>query len=289
MLDKVREVLRTEDLKRSVRDKLMNAVEEVVSRHRRATTEEIESLRTEVAQLRAELGQQVDQASERVFERVADFEMRTRRDMYFAAERAAAADSSVFAHEWMAQAKHFPYPHHTLEYGLSLAPTGGLALEFGVYTGTTLKIIAAAREGKDVFGFDSFEGLPTDWRSGFPKGAFKTDDVPEVSGAELVVGWFENTVPGFLDEHHGTVDFLHIDGDLYSSAKTVLDLVGPRLEPGSIVVFDEFFNYTGWRDHEFKAWQEYVERTGTEFEYAAYTVDNEQVVVRVTGTGRPPG
>ena len=34
-----------------------------------------------------------------------------------------------------------------------------MAVEFGVYTGTTLSIIAAAREGELVYGFDSFEGL----------------------------------------------------------------------------------------------------------------------------------
>ncbi|WP_436493169.1 class I SAM-dependent methyltransferase [Actinokineospora sp. HUAS TT18] len=289
MLDKVREILRTEDLKRSLRDKLMNAVDEVVSRHRRETTAEIESLRAEVVRLRDELGRQNERTADRVIERVSDFEHRARRDMFYAAEAAAAADSSVFAHDAMPQAAQFTHPHQTLEHGLSLAPSGGLALEFGVYTGTTLKIIATARGGEGVYGFDSFEGLPSDWRAGYPAGAFRTDGLPEVPGADLVVGWFDDTLPAFLAEHPGPVDFLHVDGDLYSSAKTVLELVGPRLRVGSVIVFDEFFNYAGWRDHEFKAWLEYVEATGVEFRYEAYTTDNEQVVVRITGTDRPAG
>lgn len=289
MLDKVREALRTEDLKRSVRNKLMQAVDEVVSRHHREQAQEIASLRGEVERLHEELRLHADRTVERVVERISDFEHRDRRDLFYAAERDAAADSSAFAHEQMPQAKQFAHPHQTLEYGLSVAPTGGMALEFGVYTGTTLKIIAAARAAEGVFGFDSFEGLPSDWRAGYPAGAFRVDGLPEVPGADLVVGWFDDTLPGFLEEHPGPVDFLHVDGDLYSSAKTVLDLVGPRLQPGSVIVFDEFFNYAGWRDHEFKAWLEYVERTGTEFEYLAYTVDNEQVVVRVTRTDSPAG
>jgi hypothetical protein len=134
-----------------------------------------------------------------------------------------------------------------------------------------------------VYGFDSFEGLPEAWRSGFPAGAFDLDQLPDVPGAELVVGWFDDTVPGFLAEHPGPVSFLHLDADLYSSTRTVLDLVGPRLQPGSIVLFDEYFNYLGWEEHEHRAWREYVARTGTRFEYLGYTIDNEQVIVRVTG------
>ena len=102
-------------------------------------------------------------------------------------------------------------------------------------------------------------------------------------GAELVVGWFDDTVPGFLAEHPGPVSFLHLDADLYSSTRTVLDLVGPRLQPGSIVLFDEYFNYLGWEQHEHRAWAEYVARTGTHFEYLGYTIDNEQVIARITG------
>jgi hypothetical protein len=64
----------------------------------------------------------------------------------------------------------------------------------------------------------------------------------------------------------------------------VLDHVGPRLHPGSIVVFDEYFNYPGWQEHEYQAWSEYVEQTGLRFEYVGYTVDHEQVIVKVLET-----
>jgi hypothetical protein len=157
-----------------------------------------------------------------------------------------------------------------------------MALEFGVWKGTTLEIITAARGNRKVYGFDSFEGLPEDWRTGFPADTFAIDEgLPYVPGAELIKGWFNDTLPGFLAEHPEPVAFLHVDCDLYSSAKTVLDLVGPRLQPGSVVVFDEFFNYPGWRQHEFRAWQEYVERTGIHFEYVGYSGADEQVIVKI--------
>ena len=97
----------------------------------------------------------------------------------------------------------------------------------------------------------------------------------------LVPGLFEDTLPSFLNDEPGPVAFLHLDADLYSSTKTVLDLLGDRLVPGSIVVFDEFFNYPGWQQHEYRAWTEFVTRTGISFEYLGYTVDNEQVVVKI--------
>jgi hypothetical protein len=103
-----------------------------------------------------------------------------------------------------------------------------------------------------------------------------------VAGAELVVGWFDETLPDFLKAHGEHVDFLHIDSDLHSSAKTVLELVGPRLCVGSVIEFDEYFNYPGWQEHEHKAWQEYVVATGIQYRYEAYCYEECQVTVRIT-------
>jgi hypothetical protein len=92
----------------------------------------------------------------------------------------------------------------------------------------------------------------------------------------------------FLTNPPGPVAMLHIDCDLYSSTRTVLDLVGPRLVTGSVVLFDEYFNYPTWQEHEYLAWQEYIERTGTQFEYAGYTGNHEQVIVVITDPGDNP-
>lgn len=235
----------------------------------------LERLEREVAALRKDTA--------RVLDRVVEFEIRSRRDMVYVADQEAALESHHFAREHMYGARHFRRPWETLQYGVSLAPHGGMALEFGVATGNTLRLIAKHRPDKQVYGFDSFEGLPEPWLTGMQGGEFAQAELPDVPGAELVVGLFDDTLPGFLDQHPGAVDFLHVDSDLYSSAKTVLDLVGPRLRPGSVIAFDEFFNYPGWQEHECKAWHEYVERTGTSFTYEAYSYADRQVVVRITG------
>jgi predicted O-methyltransferase YrrM len=220
--------------------------------------------------------------ADRVIAAVHEAEMRDRRDLRAAGERAAVRASARFARERMPDASPFADAAETLEQALRLAPDEGMALEFGVFTGGTLTVIAQARDGRDVYGFDSFTGLPEAWRSRFPAGAFEVDAVPTVPGAELVVGLFEDTLAGFLADHPGPVAFLHLDADLYSSTRTVLEHVGPRLGPGTVILFDEYFNYAGWEEHEHRAWQEFVAASGIGFRYEGYTHDDEQVVVRVT-------
>lgn len=211
------------------------------------------------------------------------WERRTRRDVMTAMEKQAAASSAGLLRDHMHEAALFANPQDTLRHAVEQVAVDGMALEFGVATGATLRRIAQTHGRGPVFGFDSFQGLPETWRTGYPRGEFAQDEVPRVSGAELVVGWFDATLPGFLADHPDTVAFLHLDADLYSSTRTVLDLVGPRLAAGSVVLFDEYYNYAGWQEHEYRAWQEHVERTGVEWEYLGLTMDDEQVSVRVTG------
>ncbi|MEJ2870394.1 class I SAM-dependent methyltransferase [Actinomycetospora sp. OC33-EN08] len=246
---------------------------------RDAVTPEIADLRREQNRRFEELSAQVQDLREAMHAR----EVRDRRDLLAAGEREAVESSAAFVRESMSSAGTFPTPPETLAHALSLAPTGGMALEFGVYSGTTLRQIARARGGSEVYGFDSFEGLPEDWRAGFRAGTFAVDSIPEVEGAELVVGWFSETLPAFLDAHPGPVDLLHLDADLYSSTATALGLVGPRLHPGSVIVFDEYLNHPGWQDGEHRAWREFVAAADVEFVYEAFTHDSEQVVVVVTG------
>jgi hypothetical protein len=219
---------------------------------------------------------------------VRSLEWRARRSLAYASDVAAAATSAAYLHEHMQGAEPMPHRLVTLDHALSQASdVDGMALEFGVYRGETLRKIAQARSEKQVYGFDSFQGLPEFWLPDHQAGRFGPDDPagvqgpPEVPGAELVVGWFDETLPGFLTTHPGPVAFLHVDCDLYSSTTIVLEHVGPRLVPGSVVVFDEFFNYPGWQGHEFRAWREFVAKSGIGFSYLAYTEDAISVAVRI--------
>jgi len=200
-------------------------------------------------------------------------------------QRAALQRTAAFVEAQMPRARSFseggPYEAkiQLLEHALDLAPAEGLVLEFGVATGDTLRRITAKRSPSH--GFDSFEGLPEDWRTGYEKGAFAMAP-PQIEGATLHVGWFDDTLPGFFAEHEGPIAFAHLDADLYSSTVTIFREGEDRFVEGSILLFDEYFNFPGWEHDEHKAFMEFIERTGHGFEYLAYNGLHEQVLVRLT-------
>jgi hypothetical protein len=152
-----------------------------------------------------------------------------------------------------------------------------------VATGKTINHIASLLPRLMVYGFDSFEGLPERWQAHYPKGSFRMERLPKVRvNVELVKGWFSETLPEFLKEHAGAALFLHIDCDLYSSTRDVFEQLEPRIDAGTVIVFDEYFNYPGWKEGEHKAFMEFIERTGHEYEFLGYAKSNEQVAVRIT-------
>jgi Methyltransferase domain len=195
---------------------------------------------------------------------------------------AAGLESAAYYTERMAGAHRALDPRALLRFAFRQRASEGLVLEFGVASGTTINLLAELTAGP-VYGFDSFAGLPEDWRPGFPRGMF-AHDLPAVRpNVELVKGLFEDTLPRFLSEHSGPAAFLHVDCDLYSSTRTVLLRCEPRIVPGTVIVFDEYFNYVGWRGHEYRAFQEFVARAGRRYEYIGVVPTGQQVAVRVTG------
>ena len=143
-----------------------------------------------------------------------------------------------------------------LRHVLDLQPQG-VAVEFGVGQGNTTRIIA---ERMPVVGFDSFRGLPEDWRPGYPKGCFARR-APVIDNATIIPGWFDDTVPAFDFAALGYVGLWNIDCDLYSSTRVVLNHIGPYLRRGSFVYFDEIWDYEGHEEHELKAWTEFAEES----------------------------
>ncbi len=263
--------------KKSARGKLQRAVAEAVAAENARTLQE---QRDRHAETLAALGR-IDESVRAVVTRIADTEYRARRDISYAQDVRAAQESAAFVLENMPRATVFWESQDTLRYALGEIKGPGLALEFGVATGTTLQVIAdTVAADRTVAGFDVFTGLPETWRTGFPAGEF-AQEPPDVDGATVIAGLFADTLPAFLADTDEPIAFMHIDCDLYSSAKTVLDHTADRLAPDAVLVFDEFFNYPGWQQHEYRAWREFLDRTGRSFSYLAYTGNHEQVVVRL--------
>jgi hypothetical protein len=158
-----------------------------------------------------------------------------------------------------------------------LAEKRVLYVEFGVYRGESIrywsKLLTHAESR--LIGFDSFEGLPENWCEGSEEGTFSTNgQLPVLSDQRIsfVKGWFDQTLPGheFPDADRLVI---HLDADLYSSTRTVLRHLHKRIVPGTIMIFDEFSD----RNHELRAFAEYLRETGTTFRAIAATRALSQV------------
>lgn len=160
-----------------------------------------------------------------------------------------------------------PYKAYSFERLFRELNPEGLPLEFGVGKGDTMRIFQE-QTSRPIYGFDWFKGLPETWGTDFPKGFFNCDDIPDFKASvQLVVGLFRDTLPGFLAEHEDPVAFAHMDADLYSSTKFVLDRLKDRFVPGTILAFDEIKGMKCAIEHEQKAFQEFLDETGQQWEY----------------------
>jgi O-methyltransferase len=141
--------------------------------------------------------------------------------------------------------------------------------EFGVASGRSA--VCAVRASR-LYGepaaahfhlFDSFEGLPelTGVDAGsdqFSKGDFEfrqeqARQTMERHGAwnpartTFYAGWFEHTLTRELQAHLSSrpAAIIHIDCDLYASARTVLTFVTPLLQRGTILLVDDYNCFQG--------------------------------------------
>jgi hypothetical protein len=136
-------------------------------------------------------------------------------------------------------------PGDIVECGVSLGHGALVFLLLSEYVGVP----------RTYWGFDSFEGFPEPVAKdeqtpikgpGFwanpPETVMKVlrdGRIPEDwirDRVRLVKGWFQDTLP----KYDGRIALLHLDCDLYESYKTCLETLYDRVEPGGIVMFDEY-------------------------------------------------
>ena len=200
-------------------------------------------------------------------------------------------EASQFVEEYLSEARIFSIDASVLRYACEqITIENGFILEMGVCTGRTINFIAALNPEHKIYGFDSFEGLPHAWvglnNYSFPIGEFgfkESGMVPAVlHNVCLVKGLFSETLPVFSREimKDAPIGFLHIDCDMYQSTMDVFQHIGHRLVPGSIVLFDELYNYPMWQLNEWKALQEFLKSSGKNVEFIAFNENWGQVAVR---------
>ena len=189
----------------------------------------------------------------------------------------------------------------------NIRSSGSLNLEFGVREGLSINHLANLTRSAGLMwdGFDSFQGLPGSsvaskhWRAR----AFTTHGrMPHVfDNVRLHAGWFNNTLPPFLDSPLATgrhAAFLHLDADIFESTWTVLDAVCARclLRVGTVLAFDELAGKRsiGQRqlEHEWRALRLAAAKYKFDFRFITWMMHKVspyiRVAVQITRIGASP-
>lgn len=110
--------------------------------------------------------------------------------------------------------------------------------------------------------FDSYKGMPPSkgvdtYYNAFAEGSYNCSQEQffknlESAGVDLgkvvsIKGFFEDTLNCGTANKYGMerASVVYIDSDLYESAKLALEFVTPMLIDGSIIIFDEWYQFCG--------------------------------------------
>ena len=148
----------------------------------------------------------------------------------------------------------------------SIEKIEGDYFEFGVFTGSSFcHAIQCARANKKYdnnlnyikfYGFDSFEGFgdisDDDKHVFFTKENFKSDYKKVINRVRKILpekrfkitkGFFKDTLVN--ESNNKLARIIFIDCDTYSSTVFALNYVKPSIQPGTIIILDDYFAYRG--------------------------------------------
>jgi len=195
---------------------------------------------------------------------------------------------------------------------------GGDIFEFGVYSGRSLALLSYYHElnknnihkidfSRKIIGFDSFDGLPDSnnhprWKKNMfginhsyhpiinigdkitPDviyDLFKKCNLPKPN---IEVGDFSYTIKNTIGSVYNKAALIHIDCDLYESTKTVLFGIESIIQEGTILLFDDWFNFKGNKDKgEQKAFYEFFEKNSkwSYVEYKTYATFGKSFIISI--------
>lgn len=153
--------------------------------------------------------------------------------------------------------------------------------EFGVFNGTSIITMYRVLDELGykqtrIFGFDSFEGLPssatTDDNGHWKPGWFKSEleltmyvlqrENVNLSRVVLTKGFFEHTLTEDLRKrhNHSKASIIMVDCDMYLSAKEALEYCVPMILDEAVILFDDWFPLADRNLGEKKAFDEFLQK-----------------------------
>lgn len=152
------------------------------------------------------------------------------------------------------------YPRLASLYRLAATAPPGALVECGSCNGGSAAMMAIAAAGRDVWLFDSWEGLPepgsddvavTGKRRAAGANLGHLDRVERLlfkklhldpRRVHLIEGWFQETLPA---TRTGAIGLLHVDADWYESVRYVLESMYDRVAVGGAVQIDDYGHWLG--------------------------------------------
>ena len=150
----------------------------------------------------------------------------------------------------------------------------GCGFEFGVYKGENIKNLAKLFSNLEFYGFDSFVGLKENWAgTSFAKGSFTLNGkLPRVGNKiNLVKGFFDQSLPIFLESFQKKISLIYFDADTYESTLYCLMQLKNKLDIGAVLIFDEYLGYPNWQNGEYRALKEFCEISKKNFKYIGFS------------------
>jgi hypothetical protein len=190
----------------------------------------------------------------------------------------------IRGHTLLREASRLPRP--------SSQDSDELLLDLGVWLGWSTRLISDA-SGREVYGFDTFEGLVEDWqiddqilikrgtfslaeplaqRSMRDTGVSLDEGLPAALGRKVrfIKGSTYETLAPFLADRPGVpIAFFHMDLDTYESCLHALETCKDRFIEGSVLVFDEYLVTNG----EMRAFFEFQNQYQLEWRYRAWGLE----------------
>lgn len=186
---------------------------------------------------------------------------------------------------WMLSLPDLPELHFNrwsvFDRAVEWSPVDRPFYEFGVWMGDSFRYLK--RSFKKGYGFDTFSGLPEDWRT-VPQGSYSSfGRIPQIEGAEFIAGEFSETLPQFFAKPRAQAALMNFDADLYSSTLCALQHARPTIDDQTVLIFDEFIVNSDWEHDEFRALEEFCAEEGVRYKVLAASLFTKQVVCHLEG------
>jgi len=143
----------------------------------------------------------------------------------------------------------------------SVEKISGDVAEVGAYRGGSAKLLLEVLKGKNLFVFDTFEGLPSFSRHDTNDGIAQGDFNEPFEAVKAYLSGYRNVMvyKGLFPAETGKLirnnrfSFVHLDVDLYQGTLDSLKFFYPRMNRGGMILVHDYVNIQGVKRavHEF--------------------------------------